>query len=298
MRGIFHSLSRSLGDFDDNGYEGSNSHTDKAVTYESTSLEFKWAPLSVDVVTKFKSLKSSPKPMPDLIIAGGGVLDKLQLSITHEDARVEVKKMAEVLSNSNEMVCWFTPPTINTPALNSDDKRLHINEDAIEEMRQLYHELGVLSSASFVLDGPSFTKDRVLEAYDGIQVREFNGDFSPRVAQSSPKAPVPPASLRRWCADTFERALSSYNDTSRHNSGLYSVLGASGKPIPRTWDASCNSDRAILLRRLFGAFLSCPTFCRQWRQSVPRGLVQRSIQTSVQEIEVVPAGRGDWRKRY
>lgn len=169
MRGIFHSLSRSLGDFDENGYEGSNSHTDKTVSYESTSLEFKWAPLSVDIVTKFKSLKASSKPMPDLIIAGGGVLDKLQLSITHEDARVEVTKMAEVLSNSNAMVCWFTPPTINTQALNSDDKRLHINEDAIEEMRKLYHELGVLASSSFILDGPSFTKDRVLEAYDGIQ---------------------------------------------------------------------------------------------------------------------------------
>ena len=172
MRGIFHSLSRSLGDFDENGYEGSNSHTDKTVSYESTSLEFKWAPLSVDVVTKFKSLQASPKSMPDLIIVGGGVLDKLQLSITHEDARVEVTKMAEVLSKTKEMVCWFTPPTINTQALNSDDKRLHINEDAIEEMRKLYHELGVLASSSFILDGPSFTKDRVLEAYDGIKVRE------------------------------------------------------------------------------------------------------------------------------
>lgn len=186
-------MSRSLGDFDENGYEGSNSHTDKTVSYESTSLEFKWAPLSVDIVTKFKSLKASPKPMPDLIIAGGGVLDKLQLSITHEDARVEVTKMAEVLSNSNAMVCWFTPPTINTQALNSDDKRLHINEDAIEEMRKLYHELGVLASSSFILDGPSFTKDRVLEAYDGIQVRESTTILSIRcnILTNSPKYPPP-----------------------------------------------------------------------------------------------------------
>ena len=36
------------------------------------------------------------------------------------------------------------------------------------EARQMYTELGVTSSVSFVLDGPSFTAERVSESFDGI----------------------------------------------------------------------------------------------------------------------------------
>lgn len=65
-------------------------------------------------------------------------------------------------------VAWMVPTTINTPALNTEDKRHHMKEEDMEIMRGVYAEAGVLSSASFVLDGPSFTADRVLESYDGV----------------------------------------------------------------------------------------------------------------------------------
>eukprot|EP00578_Thalassiosira_sp_NH16_P026855 CAMPEP_0181097554 /NCGR_PEP_ID=MMETSP1071-20121207/11630_1 /TAXON_ID=35127 /ORGANISM="Thalassiosira sp., Strain NH16" /LENGTH=197 /DNA_ID=CAMNT_0023180041 /DNA_START=316 /DNA_END=909 /DNA_ORIENTATION=- len=65
-------------------------------------------------------------------------------------------------------VIWFSPPTINTIALNSDEKRAQMNEESIEEMRQMYEKLGVTSSVSFVLNGPSFTRERVAESFDGV----------------------------------------------------------------------------------------------------------------------------------
>eukprot|EP00978_Attheya_sp_CCMP212_P006146 scaffold13844_cov55-Attheya_sp.AAC.2 len=43
-----------------------------------------------------------------------------------------------------------------------------LTEEAMAEMRKLYAEAGVLSSSSFVLDGPSFSSGRVVESYDGV----------------------------------------------------------------------------------------------------------------------------------
>jgi len=180
VRKLYHSFCRFAGDLTAGGYEGtSTSHSDASTSFGSTSLEFKWAPLSVDIITKIKSTKASfsteREGGPDIIIAGGGVWDKLHLSVTDEDQSSQeetIKTLASELKSTRKMfgasVVWFVPPIINTVALNSDEKRSQISEGNIEEMRRMYHELGVPQSASFILDGPQFTQDRVSDSFDGV----------------------------------------------------------------------------------------------------------------------------------
>jgi hypothetical protein len=43
-----------------------------------------------------------------------------------------------------------------------------MNEMAISEMRKMYVDLDVEESADFVLDGPSYSRGRVAESYDGV----------------------------------------------------------------------------------------------------------------------------------
>ena len=180
VRNLYHSLCRFAGDLTAGGYEGtSSSHSDASTSFGKTSLEFKWAPLSVDIITKIKSMKASLSTEreggPDLIIAGGGVWDKLHLSVTDEDQGSQeetIKILASELKSMRKSfgakVVWFVPPIINTVALNSDEKRAQISEGNVEEMRRMYAELGVPQSASFVLDGPKFTQDRVSDSFDGV----------------------------------------------------------------------------------------------------------------------------------
>lgn len=180
VRNLYHSLCRLTGDLNAGGYEGtSSSHSDALTSFGSTSLEFKWAPLSVDIITKIKSMKTSlateSEGGPDLIIAGGGVWDKLHLSVFDEDQSSHeevVKTLASELKSMRKIfetrVVWFVPPIINTMVLNSEEKRAQISEGNVEEMRRMYSELGVPQSASFVLDGPVLTQDRVVDSFDGV----------------------------------------------------------------------------------------------------------------------------------
>ena len=180
VRKLYQSLCRFTGDLSAGGYEGtSTSHSDASTLIGSTSLEFKWAPLSVDITTKIKGMKASLSTEreggPDIIIAGGGVWDKLHLSVTDEDQSSQeetIKILASELMSTKKMsgasVVWFIPPIINTVALNSDEKRAQISEGNVDEMRRMYAELGVPQSASFVLDGPQFTQDRVSDSFDGV----------------------------------------------------------------------------------------------------------------------------------
>merc|ERR1712151_236803 len=62
----------------------------------------------------------------------------------------------------------IVPTVINTNALNDDKKREYMKEEDMQEMRLLHASHGILSSSSFVLDGPSFTQQRVEESYDGV----------------------------------------------------------------------------------------------------------------------------------
>lgn len=180
VRNLYHSLCRFAGDLSAGGYEGTSiSHSDASTSIGSTSLEFKWAPLSVDITTKLRGIKASLSTEgeggPDIIIAGGGVWDKLHLSVTDEDQSSQeetIKALAFELKSMRKLsgasVVWFVPPIINTVALNSDEKRAQISEGNVDEMRRMYAELGVPQSASFVLDGPQFTQDRVSDSFDGV----------------------------------------------------------------------------------------------------------------------------------
>ena len=180
VRSLFYSLCRSMGDFNA-GYEGINQHADLRRLFPSANIEYQFSPLTVDIVSKLKSIRTiSGKPKPDLLLAGGGAWDKLHLAATDEDQqsfREIVGRLAFELNKLREegiSVVWLVPPAINTMALNSDEKRAQMGEDILNTTRQMYEELGVLGSAHFVLDGPSFTKDRIADAADGI-------DFPPEV---------------------------------------------------------------------------------------------------------------------
>eukprot|EP00804_Cyclotella_cryptica_P005067 CCRYP_011503-RC/>CCRYP_011503-RC protein AED:0.06 eAED:0.06 QI:192/1/1/1/1/0.75/4/766/1109 len=178
VRSLFYALCRSMGDYDAGQYEGVASHSDLRRLFTSANIEYKWSPLSVDIVTKLKSMRttglSSGKPMPDLLIAGGGAWDKLHMAATDEDQQSYVETVTKLAFELNYLreqgipVVWFVPPVINTPALNSDEKRVQMSELSLEDTRRMYRELRVLSSATFVLDGPSFTKERVTDSFDGI----------------------------------------------------------------------------------------------------------------------------------
>ncbi len=181
VRSLFFSMCRFMGDLDAGGFDSSlQSHSDSLRKFGTTVIEFKWAPLSVDVVTKIKNLKSTGvilpgnKMPPDLVLVGAGVFDKLHLALTDEDSQSErdvVTRLTAELRSLHQMdipTVWFTPPTVNTRALNSDEKRNQMNEESIEDMRRVYAELGVESSVTFVLDGPSFTHERVADSFDGV----------------------------------------------------------------------------------------------------------------------------------
>lgn len=178
VRSLYHSLCRSMGDGSAGGYEGISSHYDSSRTFGSTTIDYKWAPLSFDVVAKLKNMINDfvtpGKHRPDIILAGGGLFDKLHLSSSEEDLQfqreVVINLAAELrsLREAGIAVIWFSPPTVNTRALNSDEKRTLMSEERLAEMRQLYVDLGVTSSASFVLEGPGFTCGKVNESYDGI----------------------------------------------------------------------------------------------------------------------------------
>jgi len=181
VRSLFFSICRFMGDLDAGGIDSSlQSHSDSLRKFGTTTIEFKWAPLSIDVVTKIKNLKSTTamlhgsKTPPDLVLVGAGVFDKLHLALTDEDSQSErdvVTRLTAELRSLHQMdipTVWFSPPTVNTRALNSDEKRSQMNEESIEDMRRVYAELGVESSVTFVLDGPSFTHERVADSFDGV----------------------------------------------------------------------------------------------------------------------------------
>lgn len=177
VRNLFYSLCRSLGDNDAGGFEGVTSHADIRRLFPHVNLEYKWSPLSVDTVSKLKSIRTtdfSIKPKPDLVLASVGAWDKLHMAATDEDNQSHKETVTRLafemvkLRKLGILVVWMIPPIVNTIALNSDEKRLQMSEESLEETRLMYRELGVEEAADFVLDSPLFTKDRVDESFDGI----------------------------------------------------------------------------------------------------------------------------------
>lgn len=143
----------------------------------TTPVVFKWAPLAVDQLAVLKEVNDNARDgssQPDLIFLGGGAWDRLHVYATDEDRQSHAATLKELSAEmlrsqqQNAAVVWFIPTTINSPALNTEEKRDHMREEDMEAMRAVYAKNGVLSASSFVLDGPTFTASRVSESFDGV----------------------------------------------------------------------------------------------------------------------------------
>ena len=174
VRNLFHALCRALGDASAGQFDISVAdHGDIAKRIGHARIEYKWAPLAFDQVSKLKDArtKGASKGQVDLLIAGGGTLDRLHVWATDEDQesqKVAVQKLTKELEFATSPTIWCTPTTVNTPALGNEEKRTQMNELAIQAVRTMYADLDVESSANFVLDGPSYSRGRVSESFDGL----------------------------------------------------------------------------------------------------------------------------------
>mmetsp|Transcript_1941 Transcript_1941/g.3033 ORF Transcript_1941/g.3033 Transcript_1941/m.3033 type:complete len:336 (+) Transcript_1941:2-1009(+) len=147
------------------------------ILWGTTLVVFKWAPLAVDQLAILKEINDNAgegNTQPDLIFLGGGAWDRLHVYATDEDRQSHAATLKELSAEmlrsqqQNAAVVWFIPTTINSPALNTEEKRDHMREEDMEAMRAVYAKNGVLRASSFVLDGPTFTASRVSESFDGV----------------------------------------------------------------------------------------------------------------------------------
>lgn len=184
-RYVYHASMRAMGITESGAYDATGpKHSDISNTlWETTPINFKWAPLAVDQLGVLKevnrqaidAIEDKDTQPPDLIVLGGGAWDQLHVYATDEDRQshtATLKELAHEMRKSQEefgaAVVWFIPTTINSQALNTEEKRDHMREEDMEAMRAVYASNGILSSSSFVIDGPSFTSSRVAESYDGV----------------------------------------------------------------------------------------------------------------------------------
>jgi hypothetical protein len=174
IRHLYHSACRQMGDTTAGAYNTSGGKwTDFSRQYGKASLEFRWAPYTsnqTDVMRRV--LEDTQKP--DLIVLGGGAWDRLnkyrtkdELEFLRNDVQSLVKEMERVQKDGVPLV-WSVPTTMNTWALPSEEKRENIKEVDIAAVRELFKDAGIHKVSSFVLDGPSYTADRVTESYDGV----------------------------------------------------------------------------------------------------------------------------------
>lgn len=186
---LFHAVCRALGNTD-SGFFGAAilEHADVVRQYGSISVRFKYAPLAHDQVTKLNDFQSAKEKIPDLLVIGGGVWDVIHLWAARGDPsslQASVNSLARSMKSLKEThnvpTVWFIPTTINTKAVTNIDKRNHMGESKIEEMRSLYGDLGVYGAASFVLDGRAFTSQKVNESYDGVHYPPYVYDSGAQI---------------------------------------------------------------------------------------------------------------------
>lgn len=178
-RYVYHASMRGLGISDSGAYDATGpKHSDIFNTlWGTTPIYFKWAPLAVDLLSVLREVnqQASQGKRPDVIVLGGGAWDLLHVYATVEDRQSHTTtlkdlahEMRKVQQEYGAAVVWFIPTTINSQALNTGEKRDHMREEDMEAMRAVYARNGILSSSSFVIDGPAFTSSRVTESYDGV----------------------------------------------------------------------------------------------------------------------------------
>lgn len=211
VRELYNALRRLLGDEAAGRYDATVAdHSDISHRIGNIHLEYKWAPLAFDQVSKMKEIRTKGNTGmkgPDLIVIGGGTLDRLHVWATDEDQashNVAVQKLSKELDFASAPTMWCTPTTVNTPALRNEEKRNQMNEMTISEVRKMYRELEVESSAKFVLDGPSYSRGRVSESFDGILYPRAVYDAGIQIAANSFDWLLPPADSED---DLFEPPL-------------------------------------------------------------------------------------------
>jgi 10 TM Acyl Transferase domain found in Cas1p len=175
VRSLYFALCRLLGDATAGAFNVANAdHSDISKVLGNTRLEYKWAPLAFDQVSKLRDMRTKGNAgikVADLIVAGGGTLDRLHIWATDEDQeshKAAVQKLSKELEFAPAPTIWCTPTTINTAALGNEEKRSQMNEMSISQIRKMYSDLEIEESANFVLDGPSYSRGRVSESYDGV----------------------------------------------------------------------------------------------------------------------------------
>ncbi len=179
LRNLYHAVSRQLGILDAGLYDaGGPKHINIYRKAGDVTIDFKWAAFATDQLAEMKDLNElftkQDYAKYDLIVMGGGAWDRLHVYQTAEEiasfgATIEaLKEEILTMKQGNTPVVWLTPTAMNDSALNTGEKRERITESAMSDMRKVYEKRGVLSVSSFVIDGPSFSKDRVKESFDGV----------------------------------------------------------------------------------------------------------------------------------
>ena len=182
-RFLYQSFRRQLGDTEAGAYDATGDKHQNIYSEAGTAnVDFHWAAYSEDVLEEAKSIPDLPKnppdgtleKRPDLVVMGGGAWDRLWKYSTDEDKKLMETHLEELASRIKHIkslgipVVWIVPTMTNTKALPSEEKRENINEEEMEKLRNLYRSKGILDAASFVIDGPSFSRSRISESYDGV----------------------------------------------------------------------------------------------------------------------------------
>jgi len=195
-RNLYHAFCRQLGIEDAGQYDATGpKHQDIARTKDKTGVEFKWAPLAMDQLSTIKDIVESSKAQDaakfDVVVVGGGAWDRLHLFSSDSDKQSlqnnisDLKQEMILLQQNGVPVVWATPTTINNLALNTPEKRDHMTEEDMADMRVIYERAGISSSVSFVIDGPSFSKERVAESYDGVHYPQYVYDAGAQILANS-----------------------------------------------------------------------------------------------------------------
>lgn len=170
-RHLYFAFCRALGDNSAGDYDETLPvHSEITKKFGSITVTFKWAPLVTDILTKIKTSKT----LGDLVLFGSGAWDKLHLWATDEDQKSHIESLKrltrEIQSFKDRSIptIWFTPTTMNTRALKTEEHRTQMSESSVQEMRQIYAENGINSAAAFVLQGHTFTETQSHLSYDGI----------------------------------------------------------------------------------------------------------------------------------
>mmetsp|Transcript_4073 Transcript_4073/g.6197 ORF Transcript_4073/g.6197 Transcript_4073/m.6197 type:complete len:200 (-) Transcript_4073:208-807(-) len=127
-RNLYHSICRQMGIVNAGRYDtGGPKHIDIARVADKTNLDFIWAPLAVNQLDIMKELNENAMKRDmkkyDLVVMGGGAWDRLHRYQTPEDIRAHtdtlnaMKMQITAIEQFDVPIVWFTPTTINTPAL-------------------------------------------------------------------------------------------------------------------------------------------------------------------------------------